>query len=112
MAARSGGGITLSRRKRGLLDALAKLHENKIIGEREYRDRLKLVEFQCDRWREERRKIHPPKKRGRPKAEDRSVFTICKKPGCGKPPAPGQRYCSVEHSPYGHMMMQPERKRR
>lgn len=112
MVARSSGGITLLRRKRRLLDALAALRENKILNEREYQDRRKLVEFQYDRWRDAWRKtLPPPRKRGRPKLEDRSIFTTCKLPGCGNPPAKGQAYCDPSHAPFAHLM-QPERKKR
>lgn len=112
MVARSNGGITLLRRYRRLLSALDALLESKVISAREHGDRKKLVVFLYDQWRESWRKGLPPGRgRGRPKIEDRSVFKVCKRAGCGKPPAKDQCYCSPDHAPYAELMF-PERKKR
>lgn len=102
MVAGSCSRVSIYRRHKRLIAALNALRESGLITGRTHRAFRRHADKLYARWRADWRASQPKasRPRGRPiPAEDRRNYTACKKDGCGRPPAPGQAYCSRDHAP-------------
>jgi hypothetical protein len=96
---------SIYKRYHKVLRNLDELKELEIIGGLEVIWMKRRAELAFAAWKAEWRKKHPPGRPGRPaKSRQREDFKVCKRIGCGRPPAKNQAFCSPECSPYGHLM--------
>jgi hypothetical protein len=102
VGARQNSRIRIYRDYLRLRDAVKKMQELGLISESNRIELETRVDQVNSAWREQirRERLEKGIKPGRPKLADRSAITVCKKPGCGMPPAPDQAYCTPEHAPY------------
>lgn len=115
MVAGSCSRVSLYRRHKRLVAAINALLDNGLISKKGSEEFKRKIETAYAQWRAEWRAKQPKslRPRGRPMpADDRRRYTVCKKPGCGKPPAPGQAYCSRGCAPLAHYGSSPQRKSR
>jgi hypothetical protein len=80
------------------------LHENGRLSEEEKALWLAKCDELYAEWRAKLREARKPflKRPGRPRTEipRNTVYPTCKRPGCEKPSAPEQVYCSRDCAPY------------
>lgn len=84
--------------------AVELLHEHGKVDDAEKARLLaKTDELYAD-WRAQMREARKPflKRPGRPRTDipRNTVYPLCKRPGCEKPSAPEQAYCSKDCAPY------------
>lgn len=98
MKAYSRSRVTIHRRYKRLLSALACLFEAKIIAKSEYVKRKKRIDALYVSMKEARKRKRPVGMRpvGRPPAIPTPI-TKCRRAGCDRPAENG--YCSREHAP-------------
>lgn len=95
--------VTLYRRYKRLASILNALVENQVIDEQEFRRFRKRLDDMNEKAKVRIKSEKEPLPRGRPRLPDqRPKFAICRKVGCDRRAAPGQVFCSREHSPYGN----------
>lgn len=105
------GRAALNRKYQRVIKALKLLLESGIIARKEFEDRSRRLESLKKYWLDENvRPVGGRRDPGRPRLSSVSdqQELKCKRPGCTRPPAEGQTYCSREHAPFGTYGLQDE----